>query len=1058
MAQSGDRADGQHDTVSNRAWYIYAGLGALATVLYYTVAHYSYVYNAIVASSPLMIVTAVQVRRPRHRAPWYLLALGQALFVAGDVVAYNYDWFFGTDLPYPSIADLLYLSVYPCLALGLLLIVRHRAPGRDWASLLDSLMVAIGVGTASWVFLISPNWQDTDTALLTRLTSIAYPVMDLVVITVVVRLGFGAGRRSLSFLLMLGAACALFATDTLYGWSLLHTPYVPGSGYLEIGWVAFYVGFGVAALHRSMGSLTERAPEQDDRIGWGRLVLLGSAALLPSLLRLIQDTRGQTIDETVLIGATFVLFALVVLRMGGLARRQERDAARERALREAGAALVTATSRENIRAAAIAAVQSLVGNDALVRLCERSPDDPTRYVVVATGDGAAAEGATFSLDELGTRIRERVSCGEPQYIPRSKAPLRTRLDLGDSEGSLLVTGLSLGEDLRGLMIVVTRRQMARSLGDALVALSLQVALALESAQLTEELLEQRSEARFVSLVKNSSDVVAVIDADTSIRYATPSVERILGYSPSEIERKSFADLIAPDDRLRVLSALTSLAELEDAALVEFRVLHGDGSFRFVETLRTNLLQDPNVRGIVLNIRDIGERKAFESQLTYQAFHDSVTGLANRALFHDRVLHALQRNARDGRPVAILFMDLDDFKTVNDSLGHAAGDRLLCEVGERVVACLRAGDTAARLGGDEFAVLIEDIADGIQAVDVAERLMHGLEPPFHLEGKDVLVRASIGIVVSDGEMESQDGVEALLRNADLAMYIAKDRGKGRYQLFELAMHDASVRRLDLKADLQRALDHDEFFLVYQPVMELRTGAFMGVEALIRWRHPARGIVPPPEFVPLAEETGLIVPIGQWVLREACRYAAARRDRNLAARPFHMAVNLSGRQLQDTSLIETVQRVLDESGILPSALILEITESVMMQDVAAAITRLQELKRLGVQLAIDDFGTGYSSLNYIRRFPVDILKIDKSFIDGVADSSEGSALTAAVIELARILNLRPVAEGIERADQLERLREMGCDLGQGYFFSAPVEREQLDRFIVECAPIRANTPDW
>jgi EAL domain-containing protein (putative c-di-GMP-specific phosphodiesterase class I) len=310
----------------------------------------------------------------------------------------------------------------------------------------------------------------------------------------------------------------------------------------------------------------------------------------------------------------------------------------------------------------------------------------------------------------------------------------------------------------------------------------------------------------------------------------------------------------------------------------------------------------------------------------------------------------------------------------------------------------------------------------------------------------LVHASIGIVVLD--VESDIDVDTLLRNADVAMYVAKDRGKGRYQIYEPAMHDILIRRLELKADLQVALDHGEFALVYQPVVDLRTGTIVGVEALLRWRHPARGVVSPLEFVPLAEETGQIIQIGQWVLREACRYAVELRHD--AARSLHMAVNLSARQLQDPTLLETMRRVLNETGFESSALVLEITETVMMRDMDASIVRLHELKALGVQLAIDDFGTGYSSLNYIRRFPVDILKIDKSFVDGIDEGGQGLALTSALIDLAVILKLRPVAEGIERIEQFERLREMGCDLGQGYFFSRPVESRELERLIAQGVP--------
>jgi diguanylate cyclase (GGDEF)-like protein/PAS domain S-box-containing protein len=530
---------------------------------------------------------------------------------------------------------------------------------------------------------------------------------------------------------------------------------------------------------------------------------------------------------------------------------------------------------------------------------------------------------------------------------------------------------------------------------------------------------------------------------------SPSVERVLRYEASGLEGTKLTELIHPDDKANVLQFLTSGGGRQGdthPALTEYRMRHQDDFWLHVETLRTNLMHDENVKGIVLNTRDVSERKAFEEQLAHQAFHDSVTGLANRALFKDRVEHALERQGREGEPVSVLFMDLDDFKTINDSLGHAAGDQLLGEVGDRVKNTLRTADTAARLGGDEFAILLEDGGDGVDAAEVAARILASLEGPFHLEGKEVFARASIGIASADLTRTSgPEGAEELLRNADVAMYMAKEAGKGRYQVFEPAMHDTALKRLELKADLQRAVDNAEFVLHYQPVIELESGTVEGVEALVRWMHPQRGMVPPLDFIPLAEETGLIVPIGKWVLREACLQAVELQTRYPSNPPLSMAVNLSARQLQRPEIVGEIAETLMETGLDPQSLILEITESVMMQDMDLSIQRLAELKELGVKLAVDDFGTGYSSLNYIRRFPVDILKVDKSFVDGVNLGGEESALTAAIIELAGILKLRPVAEGIERADQLEKLLDLKCDLGQGFYFARPLPLEGIDELL-------------
>jgi diguanylate cyclase (GGDEF)-like protein/PAS domain S-box-containing protein len=606
--------------------------------------------------------------------------------------------------------------------------------------------------------------------------------------------------------------------------------------------------------------------------------------------------------------------------------------------------------------------------------------------------------------------------------------------------------LFMKEELQGVLVVAGSSSVPKATRDSIEALSSQVALALDSALTTEILLIRQSEARFSSLVQNSSDVVMVVEADSTIRYMSPSVERVLGHAPGELEGTKLTVLIHPDDRAGVLQFLTSGGE-EDAhpGLTEFRMKHRDDFWLHVETLRTNLMHDVNVKGIVLNTRDVSERKAFEAELQHQAFHDAVTGLANRALFKDRVEHMIERQARDNLPVSILFMDLDDFKTINDSLGHAAGDRMLSEVGERLKNSLRQADTAARLGGDEFAVLLEDGGDGVDAAEVAARILASLEGPFHLEGKEVFARASIGIATADAGTGGPEGAEELLRNADVAMYMAKEAGKGRYQVFEPAMHDTALRRLELKADLQRAVDNGEFVLHYQPVIELATGRIEGLEALVRWQHPTRELIAPLDFIPLAEETGLIVSLGRWVLQEACMQARRLQELYVMDPPLQMAVNLSARQLQRPEIVGEIAETLMQTRLDPSSLVLEITESVMMQDMDLSIQRLAELKELGVQLAVDDFGTGYSSLNYIRRFPVDILKVDKSFVDGVNEGGEESALTAAIIELAGILRLRPVAEGIERADQLEKLLALQCDLGQGYYFAKPLPLEAVDELL-------------
>jgi diguanylate cyclase (GGDEF)-like protein len=424
----------------------------------------------------------------------------------------------------------------------------------------------------------------------------------------------------------------------------------------------------------------------------------------------------------------------------------------------------------------------------------------------------------------------------------------------------------------------------------------------------------------------------------------------------------------------------------------------------------------------------------------QGFRDSLTHLPNRALFQDRVGHALARAERHPGALAVLFVDLDGFKDVNDSLGHGAGDSLLCSVAERLRACVRPADTAARLGGDEFAVLLEDVKSEAEATRVAERLLEVLRMPFSVAGVETTINASIGIAFNTGA----DTVDELLRNADVAMYSVKDSGRGRFELFEAHMHETVVNRVELERQLRGALVADQFVLHYQPIISLDTARIVGIEALVRWQHPTRGLLSPAHFIDVAEETGSIVPIGAWVLEKACHQAREWQDRH-PDEQFALSVNLSPTQVFQNDVVSMVRGALDRSGLAPASLVLELIEDVMIKDVDAAAMRLTELKDLGVRLAVDDFGTGYSSLNYLRSLPFDILKIDKTFIDDITLDPTKFAVGKLIIDLARTLGLRTVAEGVERPEQAAALRELRCHAAQGYLFSRPLPASQIDPLI-------------
>jgi diguanylate cyclase (GGDEF)-like protein/PAS domain S-box-containing protein len=537
-----------------------------------------------------------------------------------------------------------------------------------------------------------------------------------------------------------------------------------------------------------------------------------------------------------------------------------------------------------------------------------------------------------------------------------------------------------------------------------------------------------SERRFRTLVTNSSDVFLIITPDGTVTYQSPAVERVLGYPPDERIGRQIFDLTHPKDIGFVQNVIRDLLLSPDAQrTIELRCRHADGSWRTLEATARNMVDDPAIGGVVVNYRDITERKLLESQLIHDAFHDPLTGLANRALFIDRVSHALRRRG-DTTGIAVLFMDLDDFKTVNDSLGHGAGDQVLVAVSERLIACVRPEDTVSRLGGDEFAVLIED-GPMFTAEEVAARFIAALRTPFEVAGKQAHLSASIGIAMNGGEVSSADDI---LRNADVAMYTAKGQGKGRVEAFEASMHTAVVARLELRADLEHALDRGEFRLRFQPVFDLEGGGLHSFETLLRWRHPERGEVLPNDFVPLAEETGLIVPIGRWVLEKACEQARAWIDGGRTE--LSISVNVSSRQLREPEFVSWVEEALALTGLDPDRLILELTESGIMQDDEGC---LHALRAVGVHLALDDFGTGYSSLSYLARFPIEMLKIDQSFTAQLGTDGEDSALVRSVIHLATAMELTTVAEGIERQDQLDRLRAMGCTYGQGYLLARPMD---------------------
>ena len=687
--------------------------------------------------------------------------------------------------------------------------------------------------------------------------------------------------------------------------------------------------------------------------------------------------------------------------------------------------------------------------------------------------------------------------------------------------------------------------------------------------LAEQALRE-SEERFRSLVQNASDVVTLYAADGTILYVSPAIEHMLGYEPEERVGTNSFELIHPDDVAQAKEAFAEALKSPNVPVsIEVRVRHRDGSWRHIETTGTNLLDDPSVGALVLNsrdvserkraeeelreaeerfrsafddaaigmglvnpdgrwlqvnrslrdmlgyseeellektfqdithpddldtdleyvrrllageiqtyqmekryfhkdghtvwillsvslvrgeegeplyfisqIQDITERKRMEEQLRHQALHDPLTNLPNRTLFVDRLGQALRRTRRKrGLKVAVLFMDLDGFKVINDSLGHEVGDRLLVAVSERLKGCLRPEDTLTRFGGDEFTVLVEEMEDPKDAVRMAERFVEELRQPFFLDERELFVRASIGVALGDA---STNRPEDLVRDADTAMYQAKEQG-AHYLVFAPAMYEQVLRRLEVENDLRRAIEAGEFVLHYQPIIDIQTGEVRAVEALVRWDHPERGLLNPSEFIPVAEETGLVITMGEQILEEACRRAKEWQEEHPRVPPLVISVNLSARQLQRPDLATTIEGVLRRTGIEAQCLSLDITETVYIKALEGNTAALDELKRLGVSIAIDDFGVGYSSLSYLKRIPADALKIDKSFVTGLGEDIEDTAIVRMIIELAHTLGMEVIAEGVETAGQAAQLEEMDCDMGQGFYLIEPLPPEAVPRFL-------------
>jgi diguanylate cyclase (GGDEF)-like protein/PAS domain S-box-containing protein len=987
------------------------------------------------------IGVGVVINHPARKAAWLLLAGANLTFTAGQVSFLVLTLVIKERVPFPSFADILYLATYPLYAGGLLIFIWWRTPDRDRRSLIDALTLTVGLALLSWLYLILPYVHNPGLTWLQKSVSIAYPLGDVLVLAMIARLlAAGAGRTRSVQLLTLGTV-GLLASDVAFGLFQLYGVFRNGT-IVDLGWAVFYGAWGAAALHPSMTELTRPVTRQQTETSLMRLTVLMLASFIAPVVLFIQALDGDYRDDGVIAVFSAVLYLLVLSRLWDVAASHRRALSRERAVRVAGASLASAVTvteaAVTIRTAAIALIDPRSPGEVLLVVRD---DGELRPVSAADGDASRLG----QLAELTETCLPLLTGARPLVLPTTSLGERAAVLVPGCDGILLCP-LALpdrpsGDPPIGALAVFGDLRALADLSETLEILAQQVALAVDRILLSQEIIRQSGESYFRTLVQDTSDVILIIGEEGTVRYATPSATSIFG--DVAVEGAYLWNLVKDGEGQAMARTLARMREHADPASYyeDLRITRRDGVSVHIQMRCSDLRDDSTVGGLVLTLRDVTEQRQLEEELKHRAFHDALTGLPNRLLFQDRAAHEVARTQLNGTTAGVLFVDLDDFKIVNDTMGHSVGDELLVAAGLRLTSVVRPSDTAARLGGDEFALLVEDVADSA-AVDVyAERIVKAFGEPFALAHGSVISTATVGVATTE---DSAD-VDELLRHADLALYAGKAAGKRRWRRYLPVLGAGMIRRQEVRAALEVAVNNSAFTLVFQPIVELTSGQIAGFEALVRWPHPEWGMMQPDQFIELAEETGHIVPLGSWVLGQAVADLVQWIRRNPHHAALYVSVNVSARQFRDPGFVDGVRRVLAESGLAPSSLILELTESVLLRRDSRIHSDLSELKEIGVKLVLDDFGTGYSSLSYLRELPIDGLKIDKSFVDGIAISAQRLALAEGIIQIARTLELNVIAEGIETDVQRDLLVSMGCRFGQGYLLAMPVGAEQAEALI-------------
>jgi diguanylate cyclase (GGDEF)-like protein/PAS domain S-box-containing protein len=1033
--------------------YVLGGYAAWVTLL--IVVYYEWsglrveAWGLIGLSGVIAILAGLLLNRPAHKVPWFLLAAGLASFTAGQL-SFLVAARVGVVLPFPSFADVLYLSEYPLAAAGLLIFIYWRSPDGDRRSLIDALTLTAGLALLSWTFLIRPYVHNIQLSGLQKGVAIAYPLGDVLMLALLARLlAPGSARSSRCVQLLTLGAVACLLSDVAFGMMQLHGSFHNGT-LVDLGWAVFYAAWGAAALHPSMARLTEPVPRQQVEVSPVRLALLMLASLIAPIVLLTALPQGTTSDVSVIAVFSAVLYLLVLTRLWDAAASHRRALDRERVLRHAGLLLVTTMDVPQVAGAVTDAVDSLLGGhsqgDALlgVRI------DGTLRAVDRGVDPAHGR----QLGQLAESWLSLAVGTAPKLTPMRRLPAQARTARPGADWMLLcplvLRDRPSGDTPIGLIAVFGERRVLADLSATLEILAHQVALTLESVTLRHEVIRQRNEAYFRALVQDASDAIVIVADDGTVKYATPSTVAIFGDIPVEGQR--LWDLVAQQDREDFARTFMRLRERArfGPRVVEKDITRQDGRSVRIQARCSDLREEPNVAGLVFTLRDVTAQHELEEELKHRAFHDALTGLPNRLLFQDRIAQQVASATRNQTIAGVLFVDLDDFKVVNDTKGHSVGDELLVAAAARLASLVRESDTAARLGGDEFALLIGDAETAAAVEAAADRIVGAFAEPFALSTGLVTTTVTVGVATTEDGTDTDE----MLRHADLALYAAKAAGKRQWRRYQPVLSSGLIRRREIQEALEEAVTKSAFTLVYQPIVALDTGELAGFEALIRWPHPQWGMMQPGQFITLAEETGQIIPIGSWVLGRAT--ADITRLRAAAApclnggppgrrRDLYVSVNVSARQFANVGFADTVRQVLASSGLESRALMLELTETALLRRDERLHSDLAELKTIGVKLAIDDFGTGYSSLSYLRDLPIDVVKMDRSFVEGIADSDQRLAVAEGIVQIARTLSLEVVAEGIETEEQRALLRSMGCHYGQGYLLAMPMPASQAEELV-------------